>query len=178
MEENRTAVTESAAKSIAVVQLREKYVYSLNNSSPRHETATPTPLRASSGHEWALQKLIDSRFDFRFPPSRLRTLCRRLAFNLCRQFQFYYKLLKDGTTAFGTNADRKISDWTPSLFCETRNSLFSFGMNAETIGVTAGGAGSDNNADDLVADATAKAHGGFLKVTADLTHLQRLTDSD
>ena len=51
-------------------------------------------------------------------------------------------------------------------------------MNAETIGVTAGGAGSDNNADDLVADATAKAHGGFLKVTADLTHLQRLTDSD
>lgn len=106
------------------------------------------------------------------PLRRGRTL------NVYTQIQFDYKRLNDAVNSFAVHTDRHLNNWTASLFGDNRDTFFNGAVNLGMITVTAGRVEFDNNDAELADDATAQSRGGFLKWTANVARLQRLTAND
>jgi hemolysin activation/secretion protein len=98
--------------------------------------------------------------------------------NLYGQIQYDRLQLSDHIDASAIETDRHLENWTTSLAGDARDALLPNSTNTWNLSWTAGRVGFDNETARLVDAATAGTQGGFMRWTANFTHLQSLSPTD
>lgn len=98
--------------------------------------------------------------------------------NLYGQVQYDSKRLRDRIDTSGTRTDRHLNNWTASLSGDARDTVMSSGIITFNFDLISGRVGFDDAAAQLADASTAKTQGRFLKWTANLARLQRLSSDE
>jgi hemolysin activation/secretion protein len=102
-------------------------------------------------------------------------LVRSRNVNLYGQIQYERLQLRDHIDLSASQTDRHLENWTLSLAGDVRDAFLSGGINAWSLGWTAGRVGFDNAEAQSADAASARTQGRFSKWSASLSRLQNLS---
>lgn len=98
--------------------------------------------------------------------------------NIFGQIQYDRLQLQDRIGVSGTSTDRHLNNWTVGFSGDTRDTLFTSGINSWSLSRTSGNVGFNNTVAQFNDAGSGKTEGGFARWNANLSRLQSLGNND